>query len=108
MRSGRRAVITGEQREELWRRYEAGETILGIGRALGQGQTAIHRVLQSTGGIAPTVRSRSPRVLSFGEREEISCVFHAMPGQDSDVDEPHRSPLITPFGDAVNTSRKRT
>jgi IS30 family transposase len=72
MRPGRPAVITGEQREELWRRYKAGETILGIGRALGQGQTAIHRVLQATGGVAPTARSRSPRVLSFGEREEIS------------------------------------
>jgi IS30 family transposase len=72
MRPGRPAVITGEQREELWRRYKAGETILGIGRALGQGQTAIHRVLQGTGGIAPAARSRSARVLSFGEREEIS------------------------------------
>jgi IS30 family transposase len=72
MRPGRPAVITGEQRQELWRRYKAGETILGIGRALGQGQTAIHRVLQTTGGIAPATRSRSARVLSFSEREEIS------------------------------------
>jgi len=62
----------GAQREELWRRYKAGETILGIGRALGQRQTTIHRVLQATGGIAPARRSRSSRVLSFGEREEIS------------------------------------
>jgi IS30 family transposase len=72
MRPGRPAVITGEQRQELWRRYKAGETILGIGRALGQGQTAIHRVLQTTGGIAPATRSRSATVLSFSEREEIS------------------------------------
>jgi IS30 family transposase len=72
MRLGRRAVITGAQREELWRRYRAGETILGIGRALGQRPTTIHRVLQATGGIAPAQRSRSSRVLGFGEREEIS------------------------------------
>ena len=72
MRPGRPALITGEQRQELWRRYKAGEAILGIGRALGQGQTAIHRVLQSTGGIAPAARRRSVRVLSFNEREEIS------------------------------------
>lgn len=72
MRPGRPAVITGPQREELWRRYKAGETILGIGRALGQQQASIHRVLQVTGGIAPVPRSRSARVLSLGEREEIS------------------------------------
>lgn len=72
MRLGRPAIITGAQREELWRRYKAGETILGIGRALGQRQTTIHRVLQATGGIAPAPRRRSSRVLSMDEREEIS------------------------------------
>ena len=70
--TGRPPKIKGALREELWRRYKTGETILGIGRALGQRQTTIHRVLQATGGIAPTRRSRSSRVLSFGEREEIS------------------------------------
>jgi len=49
MRLGRRALLTGAHREELWRRYRAGETILGIGRALGQRPTTIHRVLQATG-----------------------------------------------------------
>lgn len=72
MRLGRPGVLTGAQREELWRRYKAGETILGIGRALGQRPTTIRRVLQSSGGIVPVLRSRHPRVLSFGEREEIS------------------------------------
>ena len=72
MRLGRRAIITGAQREELWHRYKAGETILGIGRVLGQRPTTIHRVLQATGGIGPAQRSRSTRVLSLTEREEIS------------------------------------
>jgi IS30 family transposase len=81
---GRSAVIIGAQREELWRRYKAGETILGIGRALGRRQGSIHRVLQATGGIVPARRSRSSRVLSFSGREEISrgvasgCTFHAI------------------------------
>lgn len=70
--TGRPPKITGTLREELWRRYKAGETILAIGRALGERRTTIHRVLQVTGGIAPARRSRSSRVLSFGEREEIS------------------------------------
>jgi IS30 family transposase len=72
MRLGRPAVITGEQRAELWRRYKAGETTLGIQRALGYRRTTIQRVLQAAGGIAPARRSRSPRTLNFGEREEIS------------------------------------
>jgi hypothetical protein len=36
MRLGRASTVTNAQREELWRRYKAGETILGIGRALDQ------------------------------------------------------------------------
>src|ERR1700736_1698942 len=69
---GRPPKITEVLRKELWRRYKAGETVLGIGRALDQRQATIHRLLQATGGIAPTHRSRSSRVLSFSEREEIS------------------------------------
>jgi IS30 family transposase len=52
--------------------YKAGESILGIGRALGRGGSAVRRVLESTGGIAPAIRRRSSRVLSLVEREEIS------------------------------------
>jgi IS30 family transposase len=69
---GRPPKITGALREELWRRYKAGETVLGIGRALDQRQATIHRLLQATGGIAPALRSRFSRVLRFDEREEIS------------------------------------
>jgi len=65
-------VVTATQREELWRRYKAGETMLGIGRALGQRTSNLYRVLQASGGIAPPMRTRSARVLSFREREEIS------------------------------------
>ena len=52
--------------------YKAGESVLGIGRALGRCGSAVRRVLESTGGIAPSIRRRSSRVLSFVEREEIS------------------------------------
>ena len=72
MRRGRRRIFAAAQCAELWRRYKAGESILGIGRALGRGPSAIHRVLQCTGGIAPLERHRSSRVLSLVEREEIS------------------------------------
>jgi IS30 family transposase len=65
-------LITDAQCAKLWQMYRAGESILAIGRALGRSETALHRVLQATGGIAPAVRRRSARVLSLGEREEIS------------------------------------
>jgi IS30 family transposase len=72
MSPGRYSTVTDPQRGELWRRYKAGETVLGIAYALGQRPTNLYRVLQATGGIAPPRRTRSPRVLSFCEREEIS------------------------------------
>src|SRR5258706_15978402 len=72
MRRGRRRTITVAESIELWRRYRAGESIVGIGRVLSRTCTSIHRVLQCTGGIAPPDRRRSPRVLSLLEREEIS------------------------------------
>jgi hypothetical protein len=72
MRRGRHRIFTDAECAELWRMYKSGESILGIGRALGRGGTAVHRVLQSTGGIAPALRRRSSRVLSLVEREEIS------------------------------------
>ena len=72
MRGGRRRLFTDSECAELWRMYKTGESVLGIGRALGRGGSAVRRVLESTGGIAPTLRCRSSRVLSFVEREEIS------------------------------------
>lgn len=72
MSVGRRSTVTETQRGELWRRYKAGETVLGIASALDQRPTNLYRVLQAAGRIAPAPRSRSPKVLSFGEREEIS------------------------------------
>ena len=72
MRTGRHSTITSAQREEFWRRYKAGEAVLGIIGALGQRPGNINRVLEASGGIAPVPRTRSPRVLQCGEREEIS------------------------------------
>lgn len=69
---GRHSTVTSAQREELWRRYKAGESVLWISRALRQRPTNLYRVLQASGGVEPPTRTRSARVLSLGEREEIS------------------------------------
>jgi len=61
---GRHSRVSALQRVELWRRYQAGETVLGIAGALGQRFTSnIYRVLEASGGIAPVQRRRSSRVL---------------------------------------------
>jgi IS30 family transposase len=72
MRRGRARIFTAAQGAEMWCRYKAGESILGIGQALDRSQTTVHRELQYTGGIAPPERRRSSRVLSLVEREEVS------------------------------------
>src|SRR6266850_970619 len=72
MRRGRLRMFTTAQCAELWRRYKAGESVDGIGRALGSVGSTVRRELQYTGGIAPAKRRRSARVLSLIEREEVS------------------------------------
>jgi IS30 family transposase len=70
---GRPSRISDAQRVELWRRYQAGEPVHRIAKALGQRSSSnVYRALEATGGIAPAERRRSSRVLSFEEREEIS------------------------------------
>jgi IS30 family transposase len=70
---GRPSRISDAQRVELWRKYQAGEPVHRIAKALGQRSSSnVYRALEATGGIAPAERRRSSRVLSFGEREEIS------------------------------------
>jgi IS30 family transposase len=72
MRARRHRTFTDAQCAEIWRKYKAGESVLGIAQVLGRHDTAVHRVVRATGGIAPGVRRRSLRVLSLAEREEIS------------------------------------
>ena len=65
-------MFTTAQCAELWRRYKAGESVDGIGRALCSVASTVRRELQYTGGIAPAQRRRSARVLSLIERDEVS------------------------------------
>jgi hypothetical protein len=53
MSRGRHSLHTTVQREKLWHRCKAGETILGIAQTLSQGRDNLYRVLEATGGIAP-------------------------------------------------------
>lgn len=67
-----RPGLTDSQKDELWRRFRAGETLTAIGRALGKHAGSIFGVVTSRGGIAPAPRHRADGALSREERETIS------------------------------------
>jgi IS30 family transposase len=64
--------LSTEERVELWRRWKAGQSWQEIGEALGRRASSVQWVVESRGGFAPAMRTRSVRVLSLSEREEIS------------------------------------
>jgi IS30 family transposase len=64
--------FTPDQRHEIWERIDAGESPASITRSMGRYPSAVRSLMLETGGIAPPVRTRSPRCLSVEEREEIS------------------------------------
>ena len=77
MSLGRHSTVTSGQREELWRRYKAGETIHGVGHALGQRPTNLYfarpashsRIVRISSairmhGLRRTTRGRSLRASS--------------------------------------------
>jgi Helix-turn-helix domain len=71
VRQGRAGIGFGA-RQELWRRWKAGETQSGIAQALGVSVPSVFAWLKLAGGIAPAVRKRRAGCLSHWEREEIS------------------------------------
>jgi IS30 family transposase len=60
------------QRNELWRRWREGESLVAIATALQRGPARIYRIVEAEGGIAPPPRRRSRLALTTTEREEIS------------------------------------
>ncbi|MFD1120660.1 helix-turn-helix domain-containing protein [Sphaerisporangium aureirubrum] len=59
-------------KEDLWRRWRAGDSISVISRALGKPPGSIFTVLKHHGGIAPAARARRADRLSAADRELIS------------------------------------
>ncbi|HEX4944372.1 MAG TPA: IS30 family transposase [Usitatibacteraceae bacterium] len=72
MRRSNRPMLTGQEKADLWRRWQSGESVADICRALNKYEGSIHRVLAARGGIVPATRRRSPMSLSLSEREHIS------------------------------------
>jgi hypothetical protein len=74
-------MFTAAERGELWRRYEAGESTHGIGRALGRANPVIYGMLKRTGGITPPEAVPFVEGVEFGGSEQISRgVLQALSG----------------------------
>lgn len=72
MAKRRRRMFSATESAEVWDRWQQGEGLKLIGGVLGRTSSSIFAHLKPHGGIRPVVRRRSRRVLSMGEREEIS------------------------------------
>ena len=68
----RRAPMSAWEKAALWTRWRQGESLASIARSLERGVGALYPVVAATGGIPPPPRTRSGRVLSLAEREELS------------------------------------
>jgi IS30 family transposase len=72
MRFKRRFKLTEQQRNDMWRRWKAGQSLHEIGRAFSKDHVCIQFMLAQHGGIAPAARRRSALTLTLAERENIS------------------------------------
>ncbi len=67
-----RLYYSDKQKEEMWDRWQKGESIASIGRSFERGASSIGGIFSRAGGIRPTIRRRSRLALTLSEREEIS------------------------------------
>ena len=67
-----RIKYTSAQKQEIWDRWEKGESLKSIGRLFDRPSSSIFNILAPTGGIRPPIRKRSKWSLTLSEREEIS------------------------------------
>ena len=68
----KRRGFTATESAQIWDRWQRGDGLKLIGRVFGKTSSSIFAHLRPHGGIRPSARCRSRRVLSLAEREEIS------------------------------------
>jgi transposase, IS30 family len=69
---GNHRKFSGEEKNAIWDRIDAGETPAAIARSIGRYPSAVRSLQLQTGGVRPGLRCRGERALSMAEREEIS------------------------------------
>jgi len=71
MGPGKRFGLSAVEKNEIWRRWKAGQTLHEIGPAF-KPHGSIRCLLLPRGGLPPKVRRRSRLALTRAEREDIS------------------------------------
>ena len=67
-----RIYYSAEQKNLMWDRWQAGDSLHEIARLFDRAHSSVRGILAETGGIRPRPRSRSALALTLAEREEIS------------------------------------
>ena len=75
MRPGQRFGLSAIEKNEIWRRWKAGQTLHEIGRAFDKPHSSIRCLLLPRGGIPPKARRRSRLALTRAEREDTRGVL---------------------------------
>src|ERR1700682_5355962 len=68
----KRTRLSSTEKNDIWGRWKAGQSMHAIGRACGRPHPTIRKLLLPRGGIAPIARRRSRLALTLAEREDIS------------------------------------
>src|ERR1700676_2564547 len=68
----KRTRLSSTEKNEIWERWKAGQSMHEIGRAYGRPHPTIRKLLLPRGGIAQAARRRSRLALTLAEREDIS------------------------------------
>src|SRR6202035_1352264 len=68
----KRTRLSLTEKNEIWGRWKAGQSMHEIGRAYGRPHPPMRKLLLPRGGIAPIARRRSRLALTLAEREDIS------------------------------------
>jgi IS30 family transposase len=68
----KRSRLSPTEKNDIWSRWKAGQSLHEIGRANGRPHPTIRKLLLPLGGIAPALRRRSRLALALAEREDIS------------------------------------
>lgn len=72
MTRGRSLRLSQAERQEVWRRFRAGESLRQIARGMARNASSVTDLVKQRGGVAPMASRRSERALTLHEREHIS------------------------------------
>jgi hypothetical protein len=67
-----RTFYSDTQKAMMWDRWKQGDSLHDIARSFDRHHGSVRGILAQTGGLRPPPRTRSIRVLSLAERQEIS------------------------------------